>query len=253
MLPDNRRVRLNHYIQLKGEVTIAELEEIFSDVSTMTIRRDLEFLEKSGEILRVRGGAVSVDYVSKQREEIYTRREYINLEGKSLIAQKALSYMQTGRSIFMDAGTTTMALAKLLPEQRFFVLTNGVNISLELSKNAGISINTIGGIVNKETLSVSGGDSIKLLQNINIDVAFMATSGYSIEDGFTNGYSSECDLKREAIRKAKKTIMLMDKTKLDHSMLFTFARPEDIDVLITDEPLPPEIAAGFEKYNVEIV
>jgi len=252
-LPDNRKVRLNHYIQLKGEVTIAELEEMFPNVSTMTIRRDLEFLEKAGEILRVRGGAVSIEHVAGQREEIYTRREFINLEGKSIIAHKALSYMQTGRSIFMDAGTTTMALAKLLPAERYFVLTNGVNIALELSKNAGISINTIGGIVNKETLSVSGGDSAKLLQNINIDVAFVATSGYSIEDGFTNGYSSECDLKREVIKKSKKTIMLMDKTKLDHSMLFTFARPQEIDVLITDEPLSPKIAAEFEKYGVEII
>jgi len=252
-LPDSRKVRLNYYIQLKGEVTIAELEELFSDVSTMTIRRDLEFLEKSGKILRVRGGAVSIEHVAGQREEIYTRRESINLEGKSLIAQKALSYMQTGRSIFMDAGTTTMALSKLLPEERYFILTNGVNIALELSKNAGISINTVGGIVNKETLSVSGGDSVRLLQNINIDVAFVATSGYSLEDGFTNGYSSECDLKREVIQKSKKTIMLMDKTKIDHSMLFTFARPQDIDVLITDEPLPPQIVAEFKKYNVEIV
>lgn len=252
-MPDNRRTQLDHYIQLKGEVTIAELETIFKDVSTMTIRRDLEYLEKGGKILRIRGGAVSIEHVSNQREEIYTRRESINLEGKSIIAQKALAYIQTNRSIFMDAGTTTMAFSKILPEERYFILTNGVNIALELSKNAAVSINTMGGIVNKETLSVSGTDSTRFLQNINIDIAFIATSGFSIEDGFTNGYSSECDLKREVIKKSKKTVVLMDKTKLGHSMLFTFAKPEDIDVLITDEPLPPEIEAEFLKYDVEVV
>jgi DeoR/GlpR family transcriptional regulator of sugar metabolism len=252
-LPDNRKERLNNYIQLKGEVKISELEKIFSDVSTMTIRRDLEYLEQQGEVLRVRGGVVSIEHVSKQREEIYTQREAVNLEGKNIIAQKALDFVQGSRSIYIDSGTTMMAFAKLLSDGHYFIVTNGVNIALELARNSNASVNTVGGIINKETLSVSGANSIEFVKNINIDIAFIATSGFSVEDGFTNGYAAECELKREVIQKSKKVILLMDHTKIDQNMLFTFARPQDIHVLITDGSLPEAVRTEFEKHHVEIV
>lgn len=252
-MPEDRKTRLDQYIRLKGEVTMPELEQLFSDVSSMTIRRDLEFLEKRGDILRVRGGAVSIEHVSKQREEIYTRRESINLVGKQIIAQKALHYMQTGRSIFFDSGSTVMALANLLENKKYFILTNGVNTALCLSQKDNVTITTVGGIVNKETLSVSGTFSTEALHTTNIDIAFMATSGYSVEDGFTNGYVEECQIKKAIIQKAKKVIMLMDTTKVDKNMLFTFANTEDIDVLITDNPLPKELVSEFKKHKVELV
>ncbi len=252
-MPQDRKARLSQYIESKGEVTMAELETIFSDVSSMTIRRDLEFLEKKGEILRVRGGAVSVAHVSYRREAIYTQRESVNALGKQKIAKKALSYMQTERSIFFDSGTTVMALAQLLKDERYFILTNGLNTALELSKRDNITITTVGGIVDKETLSVSGTFSSEALASTNIDIAFIATSGYSIEDGFTNGYIEECKIKKAMIQKAKKVILLMDTTKIDKNMLFTFATTDDIDVLITDNPLPNHLVSEFKKHKVELV
>ncbi|NMA95804.1 MAG: DeoR/GlpR transcriptional regulator [Clostridiales bacterium] len=249
----SRRETVNSYIQSKGQVTIKELEKMFPEVSTMTIRRDLVQREHDGFIVRVRGGAKSIDSLTNIREDAYSSRLTENIEGKTIIAKKAVKYVETGRAIYMDSGTTTMCLANTLPDDKFSIFTSGPNIALEILKHHKPSVTILGGQINRDNVSVSGISALNYIKNINIDIAIMATSGFSLENGFTAGSFSDCELKRAAMGKANKTIMLMDTVKIGKDMPFTFATLEDIDVLICDEELPNEVKTAADKYGVELV
>ncbi|MBM7582029.1 DeoR/GlpR family transcriptional regulator of sugar metabolism [Caldicoprobacter guelmensis] len=247
-----RREIINAYIQNKGEVKLKELEKLFPEVSTMTLRRDLSYLESKGQIVRVRGGAKSVNLFSSLKEDMYSLRAMENVEAKMKIAKKALEYVERGRSYFIDSGTTMMCLAKVLPDEDLSILTSGPNIALEVIKNNNPSVTLVGGRLSRNNLSTSGANSLNFIKDINVDIAFMATSGFSLEYGFTCGDYNECELKRAVIRKARKVILLMDVSKIDKNMPFTFATLKDIDVLICDKPLPENIMRAAERYGVEI-
>ena len=236
----DRRQSIYDIIEQKGQISLRELEELFPAVSSMTIRRDLDFLETENKIVKIKGGAKSISHLSRSIlqdvEGNYNQREFLNPEAKRLIAQKAAPLAESGRSIFIDAGSTTMQLARLLRSGRYSVITNAVNVALELSQNKSATVNLMGGELNRNNLCLSGAGALEHLRHINIDVAFMAASGYTLEDGFTNGSFDEYELKRFVIQKAKKTVILMDAGKLGKCMPYTFCRPEDADVLVMDQP-----------------
>ncbi len=247
-----RRDEIDEYIQKNGEAKLVDLEEKFSDVSSMTLRRDLAYLEDSGKIIRVRGGARSIKSISGVKEEIYSLRADENMDAKVKIAIKAIELIEKGRSVYIDSGTTTMCLAKIIPDENLFILTSGPNIGLEIIKKRNPSVNLVGGQLNRDNISVSGLNSIEFIKSINIDTAFMATSGFSIDSGFTSGNYAECELKRYIINKAKKVIMLMDTSKIDKNMPFTFAELADIDILICEKKLPDSIIESASRDGVEI-
>ena len=252
-----RRQAISDLIEQRGEISLHELEAIFPDVSSMTIRRDLDHLEQEHLLVKIRGGVMSLSHLSRSvlqnAEGDYAQREFLNAEGKRIIAEKAAPFAETGRSIFIDAGSTMMQLARLLHTGRFSVVTNGVNVSLELSQNKSATVNLVGGELNRNNLCVSGAGALEHLRNINIDVAFMAASGYTVEDGFTNGSYYEYELKRHIVQKAKKTIVLMDSTKRGKTMTYTFCRPEEVDVLIMDKKPDAELLKVAKATGMQIL
>ncbi len=178
-MPSQRRDAINQYIQSKGEVRLAELEVQYPYVSSMTLRRDLEHLERMGRIIRIRGGAKSLAHLSMLKEAAYTQRQAENTQGKLAIADKAVQLVAPGRSIYIDSGTTCMCFAQRLQDQNLFVLTPAPNIALELVRNPGIRINLTGGQLNRETLTLSGFNAVDYVKSLNIDQAFMAASAFS--------------------------------------------------------------------------
>lgn len=256
MLKDRRQL-LADIIDEKGEVSLHELEALFTDVSSMTIRRDLDYLENENKIIKVKGGAKSLTRLSRsfiqEVEGDYIQREIMNAAGKRLIAEKAAPLAESGRSIFIDSGSTTMQLARRLKTGRFSVITNGVNVALELSQNQSATVNLVGGELNRNNLCVSGAGAIEHVRRVNIDIAFMAASGYSVEDGFTNGSFDECELKRFVVQKAKKTIILMDAGKVGKSMPHTFCMPDEVDILVTDETPNEALRRAAEAAGMQIM
>ena len=240
-MPEARRNLIYELIEKKGEVTIAQLAELFPDVSSMTIRRDLDVLENENKIVKIKGGAKSISHLSRNMikgnvEDEYVRRELLNPVAKTEIAEKATPFAEEGRSIFIDAGSTMMSLASNLLEGRFYVITSGVNVALEMSLNKHAKVNLLGGQLNRSNFCISGAGALEQIKGMNIDIAFMGASGFSEDGGFTNGDFNECELKKAVIKKAKKTIILMDSTKLGKSMPYTFCNLSDVDVLVTDTP-----------------
>lgn len=252
---NERQQQILHLLEQMGEVQLQQLKDIFPNVSMMTIRRDLTRLEIDGHLIRTHGGAVGIKKLSSinGEEDSYLMRASENVEQKKKIAEKAVSFVEKGRSIYFDAGSTLMYLSKILPDDSFSVVTSGANIALELIKKSKPSVLTLGGQVNRNTLSVSGPNASSQLDNINIDLAFMSASGFSIENGFTVSNIYECELKRKVIKSAKKVILLMDTSKLNKALPFTFAHLEDIDLLICETQLPPEVEAEAKKSGVKLI
>lgn len=247
-----RREKILELLRENSSVTLKELTQIFPEYSSMTLRRDLEFFEKIGEAQKIRGGA---RYIGKQNaaEDIYELREIKNRQAKERIAELAAEFAETGRSIFIDSGTTGMCLARCLPDVPLSILTSGPNVAVEVSKKFKPAVTLVGGLVNRQTLSVSGMQSLEFIRNFNIDIAFIVASAYSPESGFTGGNSNECELKRSIIAKAKKTIVLVDSAKFSKTMPFTFARPEDINTLITEKEPDGQILQSVKSGGAEVL
>lgn len=248
-----RRDEIKKLLDAKGEVFLAELEEMFPDCSSMTLRRDLKYLEDSGLVKRTRGGAVALSRLSIAAEDVYSRRAVENTDAKAVIAKKAAVLLENGRSLYLDSGTTLMQFAKEIPDDYISILTSGPNIALELIKKNRPNVMLIGGQLSRNTLSVSGAGAGRFLEGINIDVAFMASSGFSLEHGFTSGTYSECDLKREVLKMASKVILLMDSSKVGKNLPYTFGTLADIDVLVSDDQLPAEIVTAAKEQGVTVI
>lgn len=250
-----RQRRILEILLQKGEIQLQQLKEIFPEVSLMTLRRDLTGLESEGYLIRTHGGAMSTRKIETAggEEDAYIRRAAENIEAKRLIAQNAVSLVEKGRSVYFDAGSTTMCLAGLLPDDNFSVVTSGVNIALELLKKKSTSVVTLGGLVNRNTLSVSGPNAVSLVDNINIDIAFMSASGFSLDSGLTVSNVYECELKKKVVARSKKVVLLLDSSKINKNMTFTYAHLEDLDILVAEKPLPEEIMAEAKKSGVRII
>ena len=255
---DERRKSILSVIDEYGEISLAELSSLFPDVSSMTIRRDLSELESRGSIIRTKGGALSVRKFSSSRsakgeENEYSLRARENILQKKAIAAKALPYVQKGRSIYFDAGSTIMALAELVPNENMTIITNGINVAQALVSNSNINVMVPAGSVNRNTLSVTGSESLSFIDKINIELAFMSASAFSPESGFTVSNVSEAELKRKVISRAKKTIMLLDQSKIGKDLLFTLADISEIHVLITDGPLSAELQQFADQSGITVI
>ena len=245
-----RQEQMKNFIEKQNVVTIKQLRQLFPEVSLMTIHRDLDHLEACGTVVKFRGGARSVRH--KGDPEFNVRMRQNNLE-KSVIAQKALQLIQPNTAIFLDASTTNLALAKILPDINLNIVTTGPSIALELCRLHNPVVTMCCGTINRKNLAVSGQNTLEMLENINIDVAFIGVSGCSVEAGFTCGTEGDMLVKQMVIQKARTSVAMCGREKFSCLMPYTFAKICDVDYLISDQTLPENIAQALEGSSVTVL
>jgi len=245
-----RPEKIRAFIQEREIASMKALRELCPDVSVMTLHRDLDALQRAGHILKIRGGARSV---SQSADPSFLARERENVEGKERIAGKALSLIKPGGAVFLDAGTTCLALIRKLPDVDVTVFTVGANFAPELARLQKPTINLCCGALNRLNMAVSGHSTLAFLEGVNIDLCFIGVSGYSPEGGFPCGKESEMHVKRLVIGKARTSCVLLDATKLSRTMPYTFADLEDLDYVITDGCLPAPLARRCEERGVVVL
>ncbi len=243
-----RQENMKDYIEKQNVVSIRELQTLFPNVSLMTIHRDLDALESAGAVVKFRGGAKSVRHKGDLE---FTVRMNANNAGKEIIAQKALRLIQPHTSVFLDASTTNLALARIMPDININVFTTGPNIAIELCRLQNPTVTLCCGTLNRKNLAVSGQNTLEMLDKINIDMAFIGVSGCSIEAGFTCGTENDMLVKRKVIQKARTSVLMCGKEKLRCLMPYTFADFDDVDYLIFDEPLPERFLDAAEASNLK--
>lgn len=219
----------------------------------MTLRRDIEYFEERGEVIKVRGGARSMRFISPHGDDNVNRRTEKCVAEKKAVAEAAVQFLETGRSIFIDSGSTMRTFARYVPAGRFSFTTTDPAVALELARGGTSVVNMVGGRLEGENQTVTGLQATRFLTGINIDVAFLCPSGYSVEDGFTVANFNECELKRIVAEKAKTVIMMMDSSKCDRSLPYTFCTSGEADVLVTDYAFPEKLAQAARGRGVRVV
>jgi DeoR/GlpR family transcriptional regulator of sugar metabolism len=249
MTTELRHTAIINLLKQQGKAKVEVLAERLN-VSEVTIRKDLTKLEEQGLLERVHGSAV---ISQRSRFNIaFLERLRLQAPAKSSIAQAALSYIQEGDSIILDAGTTTLSLAQALTEKRYhslFVITSSVPAALELSKG-NYDIVLIGGQVRNHSLALIGPMTIKNLGNYHVDRAFIGTSGISLTHGFSTPNALDAHVKEAMIGAAEETYILADSSKFGHDCLVSFAGLSGIHLIITDSEIPAEYAKEFRKRGI---
>ena len=245
-----RQLRIKEYIEHKSVASIKELHALFPEVSLMTIHRDLDVLERNGALVKVRGGAKAVRHAADLGFDIRLEE---NIDGKTVIAAKALQLIQPHSSVFLDAGTTNLILARKLPDVSLNIVTTGPNVAIELCHLSNPTVTLCCGTINRKNQALSGRNTLEMLERINIDTAFIGVSGCSAESGFTCGTEAEKLVKQLVIQKARTSVIVCDQTKFSRLMPYTFASFADVDYLVCDGNIPQAVVDAAERHGLTIL
>lgn len=234
----------------KKQVTVLELSELLN-VSVSTIRNDLTKLEKDGFLTKTHGGAI----LQKDEEKYiaFTERISKNIEEKEAIANKALTLINDGQCIILDASSTSLFLAKKLhPFKRLTVITNSLYTALELKDNPNIKVILTGGLITTNSYSLEGLLGENLIKSIHADLCFASAKGFTINEGLTDFNIYESELKKVLAKRSNKLIALLDHSKLDIISIASFATASDINTLITDENISQELIDKYKSANINL-
>ena len=252
MKASERQTRIEAIVKSDGSISVAELKRQFPDISEMTLRRDLEYLDRNKRIIRTHGGARSVE-VLIGTDDLYLKRTTRNADEKKIIAEKAVSLVQENTTIFLDSGSTCMEFARHMPDGPYMIFTTSLSGALELARLQQAQVHIIGGHMNASSLSLKGAMTVRDLAMINFHTAFIGVTGYIHSRGFTCGSPEECELKRTVIEHSEKAVMLMDSQKIGVTSMCTFARAEDVSAVVSDGGLDEKTLREFERAGAEVL
>lgn len=246
-----RHQQLLALINSEGRVIVNDLCDKFG-VSPATIRKDLNELERLGYIKRVHGGAISV---RESNDLELTSQEKVGLHAakKRTIAQLARRYVEPGKVIAIDSGTTTMEFAKtLLDVPDLTIITNDLKIALFLEKNTTHTLIFLGGTVRKNFHCTAGNMALDLLDALHIDTLFLATNAINLEWGLSTPNIDMANIKSKLIKNSRRTILLADSSKIGGISLARFATVDQIDTLVMDSSADPGFFAALQTLSVEV-
>lgn len=246
---DERRDAIVALVNEKSNITFSELKKRFPQVSDMTIRTDLKALDEAKRIVRVHGGAKSVEQVIGN-DDLLGKRAVRNVEAKQLIAEKAIKLIRPNTTVFIDSGSTTTLMANLFPDVQCVIFTNSLSCGIELSKLTKARVYMVGGLLNRNSLSVVGYSALKEMDPVNYDMAFLGATSYDDQLGFTCESAEDNAIKRMAISKAVQNIILMDASKLGRRGSFTIGQLNEVTDVVMDGNVPDDFRQSCARNNV---
>jgi DeoR family fructose operon transcriptional repressor len=219
-------------------------------VSNESIRKDLALLEERGLLRRVHGGAI-LPHELRSEPEISARTSFA--AEKQAIAVAALQFVPPNGSILLDAGSTTARLAALLPmDSALFVATNSLPIASALTELSGVTVQSLGGTVRRQSGAGVGPLTVHALASINVDVAFLGANAVSLTRGLSTPDEQEGMTKTAMLGAARRRILLADHSKFGRESLYRYADLADVDILVTDAGISDEAAAAVSAAGVDI-
>ncbi|WP_411121702.1 DeoR/GlpR family DNA-binding transcription regulator [Streptomyces sp. x-19] len=237
-----------------GRVDVLSLAEEFQ-VTAETIRRDLKALDRAGLVRRVHGGAIPAGRLDFEPD--LAERDAVAADEKQRIARAALAELPGGEgpgSVILDAGTTAARLAAEIPlEAELTVVTHGLPVAARLADHPGLTLHLVGGRIRHRTRAAVDDWALRAYREINADVLFLATNGFSLDGGLTTPDLAEAAVKRALIAAARRVVLLADSAKFGQQHFARFGDLADVDLLITDTGLSPEDARAIERAGTEVV
>lgn len=250
MLPTERRDYIFRYVHEKQVAAINDLARLMS-VSHMTIRRDVEELEKEGKITRVSGG---VRLSEALRQELtYQDKAQLHHGRKMALGRYAARCVEDGLVVYLDAGTTTFEIARCLAANfNLTVITNDFSISQYLMDKPQISLFHVGGEVDKRNYSTVGICAAAFLKSLNIDVAFISSSSWDLRHGVSTPYEGKAIVKQAVLSVARRTILISDSSKYGKYGKYKIFPLADLQEIITDSLLPDEDRNAIRDRSVKL-
>ena len=252
--PVLRRAQILERVQRDGGASLADLASEHA-VSPVTVHRDLELLSGAGLLERVRGGARSLPDTRPLIEAGWNPRVREAVREKDAIALKARALVEDGSTVFVDASTTGLALARALelrPPTDLTLVTNSPAIALGLTADS-IHVIMPPGELDQHMRVLFGRWTVDFLAELNIAMAFISAAGITLDQGLTTSRASLADTLNAAAESARKKIGLLDSTKFKRASLLTVRSAQSLDVIITDDGLDPEIVQEFRAAGVNLV
>lgn len=242
MFAEERQEKIFQIVTQRNSVKVSELSDEL-DISEVTIRRDLDALQRQKRIIRTHGGAMAAYSVGKA--SLYSQLAVKQVELKRLIALAAYDMIQDDETILLDNSSTVSELATLIAsgsKKNLRIITNSLIVPQLLAKAESCTVQVVGGEVNFRYQSTEGSAACQILEDIRVDKCFIGINGVDEEFGFSTPRYADADIKRSMFRSAHCTIVLADHTKLGKTYLARIVKP---DYLITDE-----MVAGFAYENL---
>ena len=232
-------------------IKVPELCEKFN-VSTETVRRDLEHLENEGKLKRVYGGAVLSTKSSV--EPSYDTRYTKNSIEKESIGKSTADLISDGETLMIDLGTTTLEVARHLKEKaNLTVITNCITIAMELVDVEGFRVILPGGLLRPNELALSGFISEQLLKEFNVDKTIIGVGAITVENGVSDYHFEETRVRKLMIEKGKQVIAVADHSKFGIKALVNVCPLHDIDVIVTNHKLKSSIAKEYIEKGISVI
>lgn len=248
-----RRMEIVTIVNKRGSVRVEELSTMFA-VSSVTIRHDLNFLEKNGYIVRSHGVAIPNRGMIAELSSNEKRRRNAGIKAK--IGEEAVKLIGSGEAIILDSGTTTLEIANSLKSvqlENLLVMTNGLDIAIELANVSNTEVLMTGGQLRKNALSFSGPQADNVLSHYHFSKVFLGVDGFDLEAGITTHNELEASLNRMMCAVSNQIIAVTDSSKFGKQSCHVIRKFSEIDVLITDSGIPDDYLAAFRANNVKVI
>ena len=251
MLANHRREKILDLLKEDGSAKVLNLAKLFK-VTEVTIRQDLEKLDKDGLVIREHGGAYLKDVPNQVKGFALAHQE--NLDKKALIAKKCLEFIESGDTIILDSGSTTTEIAKNLKGMKnLTIITNALNIALMLGAEPGIEVIVTGGEFKPPTLSLTGQKAADFFKGLHVQKLFLATAGISLKAGLTYPSISDLVVKKAMIEAAEVRYLVADSTKIGKAAFASLGALSLIDHIITDPGIEDKHKQVFLENEIELI
>lgn len=250
MLAAERHQGIMKSLSSKGAVRTVELAAEMG-VTDETIRKDFEFLEGQGSLMRTHGGATLVD--RPMVELSLTERQLINRDAKQAIAKAAAARIRPDETIFIDASSTALAITEFLPEFPMTIVTNSLDVLMAVGSMKNIDLISTGGLFEAQSRSFIGLSAARTLSRYNIHRMFFSGSGLDLKKGVSERNSRQAAFKEVVIETTEDVCFLGDETKLGRRSAFFFASCNNLKTLITTSKADVEILDSLRKMGVNTI
>ncbi|MBY4796898.1 DeoR/GlpR family DNA-binding transcription regulator [Collinsella sp. AGMB00827] len=247
-----RRSALVDMVNRMGTVSFHQIKDAFPDVSDMTLRTDLKALDADRQIVRIHGGARSVEQIIGTDGLLATRTSK-HADEKEQIARKAIELIKPNTTVFLDSGSTTTALAASFPDEPIMVFSSSITCAAELARLKHPSVYMTGGELDRYSMSLNGSQALSSVRTLSFDQYFMGITGYTMHGGVVCGSSEETSLKQTCIERADEVIALMDSSKVGRRSTFTVCDLDQIDIVVSDGKLPEDFLLACSNAGVEVL
>lgn len=252
MFSQERHNKILELLATNGSVNVSELIDLFS-VSEATVRRDLTILAKEGRVKRTHGGAIKADLSGY--EAVYSESERENISQKRKIATICAGMVNENETIFLDSGTTTFEIARLLRDREITIITNSTTIVADYVENGSKANGFIstGGIVRADFRAFVGHNAESMVRSFLPDKTFVSANGFSVAHGATTPSLQEASIKKAMIESGKKVYLVVDSSKANKEFLTVIAPLRAFDAIITDDEIDREILKQLESEGITVI